>query len=476
RDIKPENILVTPDGVTKVADFGLARALAESTTTHAPGTVTGTVQYLAPEQVQGEPSDPRTDLYAVGIVLFELLTGHVPFTGETSLAIAYKHLSSRVPAPSKLVAGITPAIDRIVLQATEKDREKRPPSASRMRKDLVRAATSLPPARPVGEVVGDMPASDIVPEDRAPTVTIPRTLSKRTKRRRALRRALWRVAIVAVVILGMWATWTFAVPHRVEVPRLVGLGVPAAARAAEDAGLQVEVTREVHSSSVPDGQIISQDPAAGARIERGSTISLVRSLGPDLRQVPPVEGRDRETAVRLLREAGFVVKVERAFDETAAPGTVIDQDPGAGSSYERGRTVTITVSRGRPFVDVPSVVGETRESAVALLSSANLEFTEREAFSGAVEQGRVISQSPDGGTNVREGETVTIVVSKGPRVFPMPNVVGKSEAQARSQLEDMGLEVRTVQVPGSLGGSVVSQVPEPGTQVEQGDRVTIYVA
>ncbi|HWC32037.1 MAG TPA: protein kinase, partial [Actinomycetota bacterium] len=157
RDIKPENVLVTLDGTVKVADFGLARALAESAVTHAPGTVTGTVQYLAPEQVQGDPADPRTDLYALGIVLFELLTGRVPFTGETSVAIAYKHLSEPVPPPSRVNPSVPASLDRVVAQATEKERDRRPSSATAMRRDVVRAVSSLPPARSVAELARSIP-------------------------------------------------------------------------------------------------------------------------------------------------------------------------------------------------------------------------------------------------------------------------------------------------------------------------------
>src|SRR5437660_3649016 len=187
RDIKPENILISQDGVVKVADFGLARAYAESYVSQAEGTVTGTVQYLAPEQIQGEPADPRTDVYATGIVMFELLTGRPPFTGETSLAIAYQHLSASVPPPSSIEPDVPDSLDRVVLHASAKDRTDRPASARALRDEVVRAGLGLPPAPRLTDLAAQIPASEYVPEERASTVTIPRAMSSSRRRARRFR-------------------------------------------------------------------------------------------------------------------------------------------------------------------------------------------------------------------------------------------------------------------------------------------------
>jgi serine/threonine-protein kinase len=219
RDVKPENILITKQGVVKVADFGLARALAESRVTHAPGTVTGTVQYLAPEQIQGEPADPRTDLYAAGVVLYELLVGRVPFTGETSVAIAYKHLQDRMPVASSSNPMVPKSLDEVVGHATAKDREQRVASAEQMKKELAASTAELPPAPPIATLAEAAPALDEVPPDRAPTVTIPEALPPRKRRRRAFARFVRVLTVLAFLAAAGWATWTYLIPHRTDAPR-----------------------------------------------------------------------------------------------------------------------------------------------------------------------------------------------------------------------------------------------------------------
>ena len=232
RDVKPENILITRDGVVKVADFGLARAFAEASISQAEGTVTGTVQYLAPEQIQGEPADPRTDLYALGVVMFECLTGRPPFAGETSVSIAYQHLSSRVPPPSTVVPTIPPVLDRAVLHATEKQRTDRPATARAMRDEVTRVGINLDETPSLADLARDLPASvEAAAPERAATVTIPRP--EPPKARRTGRRLLWTVLVLALLAVGGWAAWTYAVPHYATVPTVQGLSVHDAERSSE---------------------------------------------------------------------------------------------------------------------------------------------------------------------------------------------------------------------------------------------------
>ncbi len=475
RDIKPENILMTLDGVVKVADFGLARALAESAITHAPGTVTGTVQYLAPEQVSGDPADPRTDLYSLGIVMYELLTGRVPFTGETSVAIAYKHLSSRVPAPSRSNAIVPPAMDRIVGTATEKERERRPPNAATMRREIVTAMSGLPPARSLTELAREIPPSDVVPDDRAPTVTIPRTLAPRQRRKRTLRAFVTAIALVMALVAAAWATWTYAIPHNREVPRLVGLTQSQAEAELDKLGLKAGYNDPQYSSEVPAGRILSQSVAEEEVIQAGDTVTLTLSLGPEFRAVPNLTGRPLAAAKSALKNAGFKVgSTKPVFHETIAAGRVVRTEPGAGSQYEVGSSVILVVSQGPKPVPVPNVVGDPRSEAESKILTAGLVPNVVEEFSGEVDKGIVIRTDPEAGTALARGDQVTIVVSSGPRRFDMPDVRGKDVDEAQAQLEALGLHVRRVPIPGAAEGKVVGQDPEPGQTVEQGDTVTLY--
>jgi serine/threonine protein kinase len=477
RDIKPENVMLTSaDGVPKVADFGLARAFADSRVSQAPGTVTGTVQYLAPEQVEGEQADPRTDLYSTGVVLYELLTGEVPFTGETSVAIAYKHLRERVPPPSTSNHMVPVALDRVVLNATERDRERRTSDALTMRADLAAAASKLPPAPPLSELASSVAPADEVPADRLSTVTIPRTLSPKQRRRQRLRRFwAWLSAMVVVAALG-WATWTYLIPHPTTVPGLVGRPVEAAQRLAVGAGLDFAIDRRAFSSEVPAGSIISQRPPPRSDAEKGDTLSVVVSRGPELAAVPDVSDLAVDAARRRIDQAGFQTQVRQEYHDRIPEGRVIDQSPPAGTDLEVGEPVRITVSLGKEPVDVPAVEGKTESEAGAILLGAELQVSVTEEFSATVPRGVVIRQQPAEGTTVEQESTVTIVVSKGPRQFPMPNVVGQVTDTARAQLEGVGLVVRVVEVPNSDGNQVVSQKPDQGTIVQQGQQVTIYVA
>ncbi|HYH27732.1 MAG TPA: Stk1 family PASTA domain-containing Ser/Thr kinase [Actinomycetota bacterium] len=473
RDVKPENVLVTPEGVVKMADFGLARALAESRVTTAPGTVTGTVQYLAPEQIEGEPADQRTDLYATGIVLYELLVGRVPFTGETSVAIAYKHLRERVPRPSIANPMVPPILDRVVLEATEPDRDRRVQDAGSMRRDLEASLAELAPAPTLASLAAEVPAVDEAP-DRAATVTIPRAASPRSKRRRRLRRGLRWVAVLTALGLSGWASWVYAIPH-IEVPNLRGATVEAATADVEENGLTLVVERRAYSADLAAGAIISQEPGVDERVRRGAEISVVVSRGPRFVAIPNVIKRREARAVQMLRAAGLEVSITRDFHEEVPEGRVFEQRPPANGTIESGSTVELVVSKGKPPVSVPRVRGLALDEARRLLTSSGLEVSVTERFSTEVERGYVVSQKPGGGKTVDKGSTVALVVSKGPRQFPMPDVRGMSEDDARAELEGRGLRVRVVRYPFAFANTVRGQDPGPGETVRAGQEVSIHV-
>jgi eukaryotic-like serine/threonine-protein kinase len=477
RDVKPENVLVTPDGVVKVADFGLARAFAEARVSQAPGTVTGTVQYLAPEQIEGDPADPRTDLYALGIVAYELLTGEVPFHGETSVAIAYKHLSDPVPPPSKANPEVPPELDRIVLRSTAKEREDRPASAAELRKDLIRVAGTLSPAtESLAELSGRVPSqAGVVAQGRAATVTIPQTVSPKARRRRRRNRLLVALLAFAFLAGSGWAGWAFVVPHYTHVPSLVGVGDAIAQQRLDAAGLDAHFGPPVPSTKIPQGEVASQSPDPGTKVRKGTDVVLHLSAGLPLREVPDVIGDTLEQARSAIERGDLQVRVVRAFDPDIPEGRVAGQNPDSSQSILFGSFVTVTVSRGPQPVRVPNVVNQPAGDAEQALIAAQFTVQTRHEFSTTVPEGRVTRQQPDAGT-ADFGSRVILWVSDGPRTFPMPSEVSKSTAEAKSDLERLGLVVHVVKIPGSTGSTVVSQQPLAGADVQEGDTATIYAA
>ena len=474
RDIKPETILISSDGTVKVADFGLARAFADSHVSQAEGTVTGTVQYLAPEQVQGRPADPRTDLYALGVVMFELLTGAPPYGGETSVAIAYQHLSSRVPAPSAVVPSLDPALDEPVMHATEPDRAHRPASARTMAGEVNQARLALPPAPSVAEIAAQIPPGESALPDRATTVTIPRVESRGARRGRRFRRALIFLLTLAVLGGGGWVAWTRVIPHYANVPRLAGLTVKQAQDRLHEMGLESVVGTGEFSSTVDGGLVIRTDPTVGTKIRTTEPVTLIPSRGPELIAVPDMVGKSRGFAERTLKAAGFKVKIDLKFDDQVPKDDVIEQSPN-DIKIEKGSIVTLVVSKGPQLVEIPDVAGQKEADAKATLQALGFQTTTTEDFSTSVKKGEVIRTDPPIGSEVPKGGDITIVVSKGPKTFAMPNVVGMTADAATAQLEGLGLKVEEVRVPGSIGDTVVGQKPDKGTTVQQGQKVTIYV-
>ena len=476
RDVKPENIMITREGVVKVADFGLARAYADAQITEA-GTVTGTVQYLAPEQLQGEPADPRTDLYALGIVAFELLTGRLPFTGETPMAIAYKHVNERIPTASSRNAAVPKVLDGWVASMTEKQRELRPESAAEARRDLLDEATSLPPAPNVGTLVPDV---TVLPSRRSPkaaatTVTIARA-QFRTQRRR-WRKVLGIVFGLVILATAAWGAWTYVIPHRVDVPSVIGLDVRDAQRKLENVGLVARIAQGRHSLRVDEGAVLDVRPDEGTVVEDGTRVVLVPSAGPPPVRVPNIVGKTLERARELLRGADLRVgDVTGAYHAELAEGHVIRQSVDGRDDAPLGSAIDVVVSRGPKPIPVPRVAGRIVEDATALLEDAGFVVARTDAFSDDVARGRVISQDPARGKNLQPGETVSIVVSLGPEEFELPSFLGLGRDEAIARIHALGLEAQVVPVPGGNGSTVVSQLPPVGETVRVGDTIAIYVA
>jgi len=477
RDIKPENILVTTGGTVKVADFGLARAFADSRATSA-GTVQGTVQYLSPEQIRGEPSDPRSDLYSLGIVTYELLTGKLPFTGETAMSIAYKHLSGRVPRPSSVVPQVPKELDGFVLSATDRDRELRPENATEMRRDLESLMPSLSPNRSLAAVVGDLPEvtldgdiTEQVPLVASTTQTIPRV--ERTRRRRG-KKALGLLLLVLALAATAWGAWAYVIPHSANVPDVIGLSVDEARAQLDKAGFSVKIADGVYKLQIPEGHVFQVTPKPGTSLERDTTVTLVPSLGPKPVDVPSVVGLTIEEATRVLAKAHLAIRATERPSEVIPVGEIIGQAP-ANGQLPRDETVEVFVSSGPPPRPVPNVVGRTQAEATEALESAGFEVHVKEKFSTEMERGDVIHQSPADGIKEDYGSEVTITISLGPKHFPCPEFRGLSRGAAQTLADQYGLQVTFSDAAAYPGTIVTNQSVTVGATMTYGDPITLYL-
>jgi beta-lactam-binding protein with PASTA domain len=473
RDVKPENMLVTTDGAVKVADFGLARAYSDMQSTQS-GMVTGTVQYLAPEQIKGHAAEPRTDLYSLGVVAYELLTGRTPFVAETSLAIAYQHLSERVPAPSLVAPTVPESLDRIVLSATEKSAEDRPQSAQELRRELVAAARTLNPARPIADLVRELPGAEGAGPERAPTITIPEAAPRHRKRRPFLLKVILGLLALIAIAAGAWAAWTYLIPHTTHVPRVLGVSVNQAKQRLDDAGLDATIGKAQFSSTVAEGKVAEVEPGPGTAIRRGSAVVLHPSKGPRIVDVPKVEGLPFSRANSALADANLQLGTQKhRYSDTVKKGEIVSQQPAKGT-IQSGTKVDLVISKGPQPVDIPKVEGHSAASATTLLRGLGLQVQRVERFDNQVPFADVLHIVPKQGATVHRGDSVTLYVSKGPKTFPMPDVKGLSPTAATAKLQSLGLHVVKSVAPNSSAATVVGQNPAAGSPVRAGSQVTIF--
>jgi serine/threonine-protein kinase len=497
RDVKPENVILREDGTVKVADFGLARAVSNQTTTSHSGVLLGTVAYLSPEQVERGIADARSDVYAAGLVLFEMLTGAKAFTGDTPIHVAYQHVHGSVPAPSSRVATVPSEIDAIVALATARDPDQRPADAGALLSRLRACRAGLDPSdldsRPQGAPAGDggvstvqvsrttaLPAPPAVPPaagadaDAAPA---PTAAYARPPAPRKRRRAPWVVA--AIVLLGLigGGLWYFTAGPGAPttVPTVVGLTFEQAQARLATAHLDVR-REDSFSESVDSGKVITAQPGAGREVNRSTTVVLSVSKGPERYEVPPIVGATRTEAEARLKDTRLTLgKVTEAFDEKVPAGQIVSSNPKEGTSLKRGAAVSIVVSKGRQPIEVVDYTGKPAAEAVDALTEAGLEVdATKQEFSETVPKGRVISQSPAGG-NLFKGDQVTLVVSKGPPIVEVPNVRGRQVADAERILREAGFEVKRENVLGGVFGTVRQTNPAAGAKIPKGSTVTIVV-
>ncbi len=409
---------------------------------------------------------------------YELLTGRLPFTGETAMSIAYKHLSGRVPKPSTAVANVPKELDGFVLSATDRDRELRPESATEMRRDLESIASGLPAARSLAAVVSDLPelngdgaVTERVPLVASTTQTIPR--AERTKRRR-VRRFTGILLLLIALAATAWGAWTYLVPHHADVPKLVGTPVESARSQLDHAGFTVKIAAGVYRMRIPAGNVAQIRPVAGTTLAHGATVTLIPSLGPPPVDVPSVIGKTVEEATRIVRKSGLRLTPTMKYDETAPLGQIFDQDPRDGQ-LPHGEAIEVFVSKGPPPRPVPNVVGQTQADATDALHTAGFEVTVKTKFSPDIGRGTVIKQTPADTVKADFGSTVTITVSLGPKHFPAPDFRGLSRGSAQTLATQYGLQVTFVDAAAYPGTVVTNQSVPVGATLTYGDPITLYL-
>ncbi len=536
RDVKPENVLIADDGRVKVADFGLAKAVSADTQhTATRGVLIGTVSYLAPELVVDGRSDARADVYAAGVVLYELLTGGKPHEGETPIQVAYRHVHHDVPPPSERAPGLPPYVDALVARATARDRASRPADAGVLLHQLHRVSQALADGvrddpeltvdlAPTRTAVVDLDTSElddlrevVEPRDavegrerwnpdlepiREHTTTYPLGVTaapppapparqlpptpppvpvaapaRRPRRPRRRRRGAVLLVLALVVALAVGGgAFYLGYARYTTTPTVVGATQAAAEEALADADLEVGYADPVYASDVPKGQVVTADPGAGSRILPGETVTLTLSLGRLL--VPKLRGLTEDAAQDALRgrQLEFGTSVPR-YSETVEAGTVLGSRPAAGTELDSGDTVDLVVSRGRRPLDVGSWAGRPYGDARAALAKRGLDpVVADQVYDDEVPKGIVISHDPDGGTLFR-GDEVSFVVSLGPELIEVPRVNLSGVDAATETLEAAGFQVEVEEAETYYGlGFVVRSDPEAGALAPKGSTITIFVA
>ncbi|WP_049570190.1 Stk1 family PASTA domain-containing Ser/Thr kinase [Streptomyces sp. SBT349] len=505
RDIKPENVLIGDDGRVKVADFGLVRGV-DNQTSATTGSVLGTVSYLAPEQIEGGAVDTRTDVYACGLLLYELLTGAKPHAGDSPARVLYARVHEDVPPPSAAVPGLAPELDGLVAGTAARERALRPADAAGML-SLVRAARAalsdeqldaLPPAAagagaPAGpedhtrEVPRPPGTREAGPEqvDVTSRIELPEGAPASpgsasgggahagARLRLPRRRALPLIVLALLLLAGGVGVWYINSGQFMRTPGVYAMPLDEARQELEGAGLEVRVEEEFHATVEP-GHVVTTDPERGDRVRKNATVTVVVSLGPEIARVPNVRGLPLEEAQRDLRAAGLTPGEEEwEFSAEVERGSVLETDPPPGEERRPDTPVNLVVSRG-PEIEVPDVTGLPETSATSRLESRGFEVeTETERVFSEEDEGDVAAQSPEPGRTAGEGETIRLTLSKGPDLVVVPDVDGMSEDEARDTLEEAGFEVNVNRV--FLLGDVFDQSVDAGDRAPRGSTITIWV-
>lgn len=503
RDIKPENILVPTEGPAKVTDFGLARAASEVSMS-STGSMLGTVAYIAPEIATTAEADARSDIYSVGIMLYEMLTGSVPWAGESPLQIATHHVSDDVPSPSEAQPWIPREIDDLVAALTARDPASRPADASDAIDLVARAAATIP-----SELASRR--AEVAPSDRADSsqtsalntevisaqftrplpLPAPSTLatvhtssplpeaSENTSTKTYKRAALWvslvLLLLAAAGIGGSWWWTEYGPGSYLTMPATDGRPLAEVQAELNAMGLASTVEEEF-SDDVASGSITRSDPEGGEPVHKRAEVQLYVSKGVDMKNVPDLAGKSQDDVKKALTEAGLSLgAITDAYSEDVPQGQVISQSVASGTSVPHDTAVDVVLSKGREPLTVPSLGGMTADAAKTAIEALGLVATPTEAFSDTVAEGQIISQQTNEGTILHRGDTVAYTVSKGPEKVAVPDVVGRQRQEARTILENAGFTVQEEAILGGFFGTVRQTDPAGGTMLKKGSVVTITI-
>ncbi len=494
RDIKPENILISKDGRIKIADFGLARGeLIGTTMTAESSVILGSVSYLSPEQVQRGIADSRSDVYAAGIVAYEMFTGEKPFSGDSPIQIAYMHVNEVIPRLRSKRKEIPQALDELIASATSKNPDDRPRTAGEFLARLHTIQIELDPKKSQLDLGLDLPVEPIREKVRKKekalpvkeeTVEVKETTREIKRREEKKKRASARVrrnrkvALILAIALGVGGWWTLVGPgSRVVVPSTVGGSYDEAVSTFTPLGLTAVILEKRFDEEIAKGKIIESVPPGGGKVEAGGSVELIISKGPERYTIPLVAGLTPEAAKGAITKFPLTFgTITEVFDSEVPKGFVISATPKSGATVKRDTKVNLLVSKGIEQIALASYVGKSGEQALNELTEAGFNVESGYAFNETTPELAVISQSPAGGVNVNKGETVKIIISKGPRYTYIPKTIITMEAQTgKEMLESLGLKVKVVTIGKAKKKVVKSVSPAVNTKVLRGSLVTITV-
>jgi len=494
RDIKPENILISKDGRVKVADFGLARNMAiGQTMTVESSVVLGSVSYLSPEQVQRGVADARSDIYAVGIVLFEMLTGGKPYEGETPIQIAYRHVNDRIPTLQSIKSDIPITISELVHAATAPNPDHRPKDAEELLNKFREIQAQIDPKKRQMSLELDLPPSMMKSVTKRGKVSVgsaleglkektsqlistkPIKVSKPedsigTKKRKVSKRVKRNRIIALLLLIGLvFGGFRLLNIGKISVPSLVGMSQTEASKSLEPLGLDLEIIEEVFSEDIPKGRVIASEPGGGGKISPDEKVGLILSKGQERILIPRLNGLTPDVASAQLSSLGLTVgEINEIFDMKIAAGYVIATEPKETIAVKRKTIVNLIVSKGVEQISLQSYVGKGGEQALSELTEMGFDVDAAYKFSDSVFKGQVISQSPEKMESIGKGSKIDLTISKGPEFVFVPNVLGKNKNDASLDLENLGLRVK---IKGS--GKVNNISPAIGAKVKQGAVITL---